>query len=184
MENKSVFSELAEYFKEKYFSPDLSGITNYDTTDVQRFLPLIIVGLCIGTFLAVCISYYNGDYIGKVVRRLYKSEAFSPEKAKTLTEIDCNSYLYRRNLTRDTVLAKYVKPTSELKGEKDAESAAFYILEDKKYIADKRFKKSRFGILTIVFAFIICIVVCFALLYIAPDVLQLADNVTNMLKPK
>lgn len=185
MENlKNTFSELAAYFEEKYFSPDLSGITNYDTTDVQRFLPLLIIGLCAGTFLGICMSYYHGHYLGRVVRKLYKAEAFSPENAKSLKDIGCNSFFIRRNLTRDTVLSKYVKPTTEIKNQKEAENTSFYIIEEKKYIADKRFKESRGGKLTIAVSFVICFIICFLLLYFIPDVLQLADNAINMLKPQ
>ena len=128
---KTVLNELAVYFEEKYFSPDLSGITNFDTTDISRFLPLLIVGLCFGTFLAICISYYHNHYLGKVVRKLYKTDAFSSENAKTLDEIGCNSFFIRRNLIRETVLSKYVKPTSEIKNHDEAKSASFYIEEDK-----------------------------------------------------
>ena len=133
----SLFEELAAYFEEKYFSPDLSHIQNYDATDVQRFLPFLIVGLCVGTFLAICFSYYHNHYLGKVVRKLYKEEAFSKETAKTLDEIGCNKFFIRRNLAKDSVLAKYVKPADEIKNQKDAKEAKFYIVEEDKYIADK-----------------------------------------------
>lgn len=181
----SVFEELATYFEEKYFSPDLSHIQNYDTTDVQRFLPFLIVGLCIGTFLAICFSYYHNHYLGKVVRKLYREEVFSPEKAKTLDEIGCNKFFIRRNLAKDSVLAKYVKSTEEIKNQKNAKDARFYIVEEDKYIADKRFKESKHGKLFIAFSFIFCLVACFVLLYIVPDILQLADNAYTMItKPK
>ncbi len=181
---KNIFAELEAYFNEKYLSPDLSGITNYDATDIQRFLPLLIIGLSIGTFLAICISYYNCHYLGKVVRKLYKSGAFSKETAKTLEEIDCNSFFIRSNLVRSTVLSKYVKPVTDAENQKDAENTAYYILEEQKYIADKRFKEAKGGKLSILISFIICAAVCFILLYIVPDILQLADNAYNMLKPQ
>ena len=181
----SLWEELATYFEEKYFSPDLSQIQNYDSTDVQRFLPFLIVGLCVGTFLAICFSYYHNHYLGKVVRKLYKEEAFSKENAKTLDEIGCNKFFIRRNLAKDSVLAKYVKPADEIKNQKEAKEAKFYIVEEDKYIADKRFKESKHGKLFIVLSFILCTAACFILLYIVPDVLQLADNAYTMItKPK
>lgn len=183
MENwKLVFKELGEYLKEKYFSPDLSNIKNYDTTDVQRFLPYLIVGLCIGTFLAICFSYYHNHYLGMVVRNLYKQEAFSKESAKTLDEIGCNRFFIRRNLAKDSVLSKYVKPVNDIKKQEEAQKEAFYIVEEDKYIADKRFKEAKHGKLLIFVSFILCIVACFFLLYIVPDVLQLADNAFTMIK--
>lgn len=171
---------MSEYLTDKYFSPDLSNITNFDTTDVQRFLPWMIVGICAGIFLAVCFSYYHGQYLGSVVRRLYKADAFSPESAKGLSEIGCNKALIRRALRRETVLSKYVKTADDIR----AKDARFYITEDQKYIADKRFKAVRGGKLSLILAFILCFAACFVLLYWVPDVLQFADNVLNMLKPE
>ncbi|MBQ9133047.1 MAG: hypothetical protein IJX64_00790 [Clostridia bacterium] len=175
-----LWEGLKEYYTETYFSPDLSAITSFDTTDVQRFLPLMIFGICFGIFIAVCISYYHGQYLGEVVRRLYKLDAFAPECAKPLAEIGCDKFFIRRALRRDTVLAKYVKTADDVK----AKDARFYIVEEQKYIADKRFKSVRGGMLSLVLAFIICTAVCLILLYFVPDVLQLADNLYNMLKPQ
>ena len=180
MDFQYLWEGLKEYYTETYLSPDLSGITSFDTTDVQRFLPLMIVGICIGIFLAVCFSYYHGQYLGKVVRRLYKADAFSPECAKPLSEIGCDTLLIRSALRRETVLSKYVKTEDDVK----AKDARFYIVEEQKYIADKRFKGVRGGMLSLLLAFIICTAACFVLLYFVPDVLQLADNLFNMLKPE
>lgn len=177
-ETKSAWQEIYEHFYETYFSPDLSAIQNFDTTDVQRFIPLLVVGICIGIFLATCFSYYIHQYLGRVVRRLYRADAFSPEQAKSLAEIGCDRFLIRRSLSRDTVLAKYVKPVGTAK-DKDAR---FFIVEEDKYTADKRFKEVRGGWLTILAAFIICTVACFVLLYIIPDVLQLADNAVSLIR--
>ena len=107
--------EIYYNLKETYFSPDLTAIENFDTYDAQRFMPYLVIGLCIGVFISVCIMYYNHQFLGQVVRKLYKAGAFSPAEAKTLSEIGENKYLIRKNLMRDTVLAKYVKPTTEIK---------------------------------------------------------------------
>ena len=170
------WEEWTAYMRDKYFTHDLSAIENYDTTDIQRFLPLLIVGICIGAFLAVCISYYNGEYLGSVVRRLYRLDAISPESAKPLAEIGCDKFWIRRALSRDTVLAKYVKPV----GDAREAGCAFYIVEEQKYIADKRFKEVRGGKWTLLFAFIVCTVCCFALLYLVPEALQLLDIAITM----
>ena len=180
MDLQYLWEGLKEYYTETYFSPDLSGITSFDTTDVQRLLPLMIAGICLGVFLAFCFSYYHGQYLGNVVRRLYKLDAFSPERAKPLSEIGCDKFLIRSALRRETVLSKYVKTEDDVKDK----NARFYILEEQKYIADKRFKAVRGGKLSLLLAFIICTAACLILLYIVPDVLQLADNLYNMLKPE
>ncbi len=174
--------EVYYYLKETYFSPDFSAIQNFDTYDVERFLPYLAVGICAGIFIAACIYYYCNDYLGRVVRRLYKAEAFSPEKAKSLNDINYNKYLIRKNLAKDTLLAKYVKATSEISKPQDCENALFYIPEDVKYIADKRFKAVKGGKLSLLITFIICFFACFALLFLIPQILQFADNLITITK--
>ena len=177
-----LFEELYIYFKETYFTPDLSAIENFETYDIQRFLPYLVVGLCAGVFIAACITYYCQDYLGRAVRRLYKANAFDENCAKTLDEIECNKFLIRRNLYKDTVLSKYVKATTEINSGKDACTARFYLKEEDKYIADKRFKKMRGGKLSLVLVFFLCLIGCFGLLFLIPQILQLADNVINLSK--
>lgn len=175
-----LFEELYNYFKETYFTPDLSAIENFETYDVQRFLPYLVVGLCAGVFIASCITYYCHHYLGRVVRKLYKAEAFTQESAKSLDEIECNKFLIRKNLYKDTVLSKYVKSTTEIKNSKEAATPLYYIKEEDKYIADKRFKKVRGGKLSLILTFILCLIGCFGLLFLIPQILQLADNVINL----
>ena len=110
---RDFFAELGDYLGEKYFSPDLGDLNYLNSDAAVRFLPLCIVGLCAGIFLAALIYYYNCEYLGRAVRRLYAAGAFSPEEAKTLAEIRCDSRAYRKNLRRDTVLSKYVRPAGE-----------------------------------------------------------------------
>ncbi len=164
-----LFANLKAYFAETY---SFDYIQNFDMTDVGRFLPIAVVGLAIGVFLAVCISYYNGQFLGKVVRRLYKADAFDGGSAVTLDSVGCNNALYRRAIRKNLVLSKYVKPT---------EDGRFFIPEAEKYIADKRFKEVRGGIWSLVIAFFLCLVGCIFLLDAIPEVLQLADNAIGMI---
>ena len=173
---KERFEELVEYFKENYFNIDFSGIKNYDMTDVTRFFPLMIVGLCLGVFVAACIYYYHSHYIGSVVRALYRAGAFSAGDAKTLSEVNCNKFAIKRALKRENLLTRYVKKADG--GEEDR----YFIPEDDKYIAEKRFKEVRGGIFTLVLIFFICFFGCLGLLLVAPQILQLADNVVTMMK--
>ena len=177
-----LLNQLYDYFYTTYFSPDLSGIQNFETYDVQRFLPFLAVGLCAGAFIAICGSYYVSHYLGKVVRALYSRRIFSPDTAMTLDELELNKPLIRRSLYRETVVSKYVKPTEEIKNAEDAKTARFYIIEESRFIADKRFKESKLGIKLIVISFFICLFACFGLLYITPEILQLADNVITITK--
>lgn len=164
-----LFTNLKAYIEEIY---SFDYIQNFDMTDVGRFLPIAIIGLAIGVFLAVCISYYNGQYLGSVVRALYKADAFDENSALPLAEIGCDKPLLRRAIRKNFVLSKYVKPT---------EDGRFYIPDADKYIADKRFREVRGGLWTVVIAFFLCLVGCIFLLDALPEVLQLADNAIGMI---
>ena len=168
---KERLAELVATLKENY-TPDLSNIANYDMTDVSRFLPLMIIGLCIGVFVASCIYYYHSQYLGSVVRALYKSGAFSEESALSLADVNCDKWLIRKALGRENLLSRYVKKADK----------GYYIPENEKYIAEKRFKAVRGGLWTLLLIFIICLFGCFSLLLTVPQVMQLADNAVTMIK--
>lgn len=180
MSLSNLFSELSEYFKEKYFSPDLGDLQYLDGDSAVRFLPLCVVGICAGIFIAALIYYYNAQFLGKTVRKLYAADAFSPAKAKTLDEIGCNKRAVCRNLRRDTVLSKYVVPVEPLQHKADVELARFYIPEEKRLAAIKRYKEVRGGLRSLLLLFVLCTALCFFLLYYAPDAVRLADNAIGL----
>lgn len=165
-----LFTNLKDYFAEAY---SFDHVQNFDMTDAARFMPLAVIGLAIGVFIAVCISYYNGQYLGSVVRALYAAAAFDPASAVALADIGCDKPLLRHAIRKNFVLSKYVKAT---------EDGRFYIPEEDKYIADKRFKEVRGGGWTLVIAFFLCLVGCIFLLDALPEILQLADNAIGMIK--
>lgn len=86
----AMLEEIREYFYYKYFSPDLAILQNFNGTEIERFLPYLIIGICGGIFIAAIATYYSSDFLGRPVRRLYKAGAFAPENAKTLGEIGCD----------------------------------------------------------------------------------------------
>lgn len=167
---KELFTELTAYFAEAY---SFDYIQNFDMTDAGRFMPIMVIGLCIGVFTAVCISYYNGQYLGTVVRTLYSAGAFDAGSAKALADVGLDKPLIRRAIAKNPVLSKYVKPT---------EDGRFFIPEAEKYIADKRFKEVRGGKWTLVIAFALCLIGCVFLLDALPEVVQLADNAIGIIK--
>ena len=169
---KELFTNLIAYFEELY---SFDYIVNFNMTDVGRMLPLMIIGCCVGVFLAVCASYYNGQYLGSVVRALYKADAFDEATAKPLADVGCDKPLLRRAIAKNRVLSKYVKPTAD---------GRFYIPEADKYIADKRFKAVHGGKWVLVITFFLCLVGCIFLLDVVPEILQLADNAIGMIKAK
>lgn len=164
-----LFADLKAYFAETY---SFDYVQNFDMTDAGRLLPIAVVGLAIGVFLAVCISYYHGQFLGKIVRRLYRAGAFSEGSAVTLASIGCDTALFRRSIQKNFVLSKYVRSTAD---------GRFFIPEEDKYIADKRFKAVRGGLWSLVISFVLCLVGCIFLLDALPEVLQLADNAIGMI---
>lgn len=175
---RAFFAELGDYLGEKYFSPDLGDLNYLNSDAAVRFLPLCIVGLCAGIFIAALIYYYNCEYLGRAVRRLYAAGAFSPAEAKTLDEIRCGDRAYRKNLRRGTVLSKYVVPVEPEGGAEPR----YYIPEDRRATALKRYKPLHGGVAALFGILIACAALCFILLYYTPDVVRLADNAIGLIK--
>ncbi len=175
---RAFFAELGDYLGEKYFSPDLGDLNYLNSDAAVRFLPLCIVGLCAGIFIAALIYYYNCEYLGRAVRRLYAAGAFAPAEAKTLDEIRCGGRAYRKNLRRGTVLSKYVVPVEPEGGAEPR----YYIPEDRRATALKRYKPLHGGVAALFGILIACAALCFILLYYTPDVVRLADNAIGLIK--
>ena len=179
-----LFTELYEYFKDKYFSPDLSGIKGYDASGLEYMLPILICGVAIGVYLAVVYGYYCQHHLGRLVRTLLAGETDTPDKAKTLAELGFAKPSYLRNLQRDTVLSKTLSSREELPEKRrraDVLCAHYYIKEENKAVAAKRFKEMRGGAPMLAVWFAVCTAACFFLLYFLPDVLQLIDNAVGLI---
>ena len=63
-----------------------------------------------------------------------------------------------------------------------AESARYYIPEDRRATALKRYKPLHGGIASLIGILIACVALCFILLYYTPDVVRLADNAIGLIK--
>lgn len=179
-----LFAELYEYFHDKYFSPDLSGIKGYDASGLEYMLPLLICGIAIGVYLAIVYGYYCQHHLGRLVRTVLAEEIDTPDKAKTPAELGCGTASYLRNLQKDTVLSKTLSPREELPAKRrrtDVAGAHYYIKEENKAVAAKRFKEMRGGAPMLAVWFIVCTAACFFLLYFLPDVLQLVDNAVGLI---
>ncbi|MBQ9428708.1 MAG: hypothetical protein IJU41_04090 [Clostridia bacterium] len=179
-----LFAELYEYFHDKYFSPDLSGIRGYDASRLAEMLPLLVCGLALGAYLAILYGYYCQHHLGKLVRTLLAREIDTPEAAQTLRDLGFAKPSYLRNLQRSSVLSKTLSTREEI-GEKKSRAeilaAHYYIKEENKASARTRFKEMRGGRPMLIVWLIVCTAACFFLLYFLPDVLQLIDNAVGMI---
>ena len=60
--------------------------------------------------------------------------------------------------------------------------ARYYIPEDRRATALKRYKPLHGGIASLIGILIACVALCFILLYYTPDVVRLADNAIGLIK--
>lgn len=84
----SLISELYEYFKEKYFTPEFGDYTHFSIGSGSMLsLQTLLFGLFVGVNLAALLAIFNKRVLGDFVRKLLSEECSSPESAKTLREL-------------------------------------------------------------------------------------------------
>ncbi len=111
----SLISELYEYFKDKYFTPDFGDYANFsvDTSSNISFQTLIF-GLFIGINLASIAIIFDRRVLGNFVRKLIFEECLSPESAKTLSELGyMKNSAVRSSLRSGITLRKVVRCVEE-----------------------------------------------------------------------
>lgn len=167
------------------------------TVTLAGIIWAIAAGFAVGMFL----SYYNKNYLGETVRRLYKKGADSKETALTLKELGlAPTKLRTRSLREGGSLRKYVRianeeeavtslgrkkrpkiveflfPSSE-KFSCDFETAKFYMPEEEKYKAAVRYdQRSRLSPVLLVSVLIVLAAVALGITFAAPKILKLLDN--------
>ena len=182
----SLISETYNYIRSGAGTVTLTGI-----------IWAIAAGFAVGMFL----SYYNKNYLGETVRRLYKRGADSKETALTLNELGLAPTKFRtHSLKQGGSLRKYVKianedeavtslgrkkrakifeflfPSSE-KDSCDFETAKLYMPEEERYRAAVRYEqKSRLSPVILVSALIVLAGVALGATIAAPKILKILDN--------
>ena len=135
---------------------------------------LVILGICIGIFLAAAYSVYQRTVPGGIVRALLRAEAFSPEAAKTLAEIGLDKNpLNSLEIKRNAMLGRFLRV---VEGEEGG-APRYYIPEEQKYAADVRFEKGGNPILTLVLAAVGALVMAVVLCKGLPIVLGIIDGI-------
>lgn len=206
-----LWKELWNYIRDNYFTVDLTGRYEHIDVGTGSLLTLrnIILGLFAGIIIAAFAVAFDKNHLGRVVRKLIKADCLSPEKAKTLRELDCHrSPAVRGSLKRGTVLGKIVHCVEREQHERDMEAAResyiekngtdegfkplpfhmdtdtahFYIPDDEHYAAEVRFEKGlASGWRTLILVVILSIVGAALLCVFLPDVLQMVDNMIGIL---
>lgn len=204
-EEQSLFSELWEYFSEKYFTPQYGDYEHITVgTSAMVSLRTIVFGFFIGINIAAILAIYNKRFLGDFVRTLISSDAFSPETAKTLTELGyIKNTTIRSELRRGATLRRVVKCVEEEeylagleekrrefeaaehpRGEKfketrfaiDFATAHFYIPEKDKYTAEIKFEKKGTNWLTFAAVFVLSLLLVVLMFWLTPEMLQMLDN--------
>ena len=110
---KSTFDimALSGLFWEKFtdfFSPEFDTYDNFKFNETSFVaVRYIIIGIFFGIVIASLSALYNRRVLGKFIRALIRSDATSPEKAKTLSELgfDKNPFV-KYSLSRGYTLKK------------------------------------------------------------------------------
>ena len=113
--NGSFLHELITYLHETYFSVDFGAYDHISLgPGAAQTVQTVIFSLTAAIILVAIATYYHRVYLGRVVRRLLREEANSPEKAKTLMELGYfRSAFIRRELAHGTALRKLIRCTEE-----------------------------------------------------------------------
>ena len=109
----SLIHELLNYIYEEYFTVDFGvyenftiGATTADT--IRTLIPALAIALVIASLMTARLRVN----MGRFVRRLLKNECLSPDRAKTLSELELfRNASIRRELSRGTSLRMVVDGT-------------------------------------------------------------------------
>ena len=139
--------------------PDFSFLVEYQGMS----LTMIVSSLFIGVVIASIAMLYHQLFLGGIVRRIIKKEAFSEEKALTIEEMGYNpkNPLVRFALRKDSTFTKTVKRI-------DTPIPKFYIPEEIRMRAEIRFRKEGNTVFGILITILVFLVVAYASLTIIP----------------
>lgn len=190
----SLWEELWEYIKDNWFTVDLGKYEHLSLGSGGIVtLRMVVLGLCIGFFVAAIASAFDRRKYGDFVRTLIREDCTSPEKAKTLDQLGYGrSMAIRSNLRSGHILRKFVRCVGEQAyWEKQAaspsaekaprypmnfESDCFYIPKEDTYAAEVKFDKTGSGWRVFLLTFVLCILMAAAICFLIPEMLQLLDN--------
>ena len=87
-QDKSLFEELFEYFRDRYFTVHMGTYQNFNFGSGTLITPtVIIVGIMIGVMIAGLLAIRDRYQLGGFVRTVLREKCLSPETAKTFAEL-------------------------------------------------------------------------------------------------
>ena len=198
----TLIEELWAYFSEKYLTPNYGTYENISINKDTLITPaLVILAGFIAVMVGASVMIFTKRVLGRLVRRLIKKEALSPEKAKTLGELELEKsravrlFINRMTLSKavrcreedefygiapddkekDAYKVSLVTP-SKLRYKRDPKKDHFYVPEDKKHRMSVRFDKKGTNPMMLLVLAVIYIVLALIIIKILPALLSFADG--------
>ena len=115
-EEPTVIEELIDYIVTKYLTPNFGAYeyTNINVdTDPLVTPAMIFVGAFIAVMAGAAAVIFNRRVLGRLVRRLIKNDALTPDKAKTLDELGLSDSRIIKFFLNRTTLSKAVRCVEE-----------------------------------------------------------------------
>ena len=193
------FDSIWNYLYEAYVKTDSS----FGGQDSLVTVGTVVLGLFIGSIIACIVVMYNRNLLGTVVRKMLSLEISDRENAKTIEELGYKKNIFIRSFFRDSEsLRRVVKCVEEedfyaeqKKLQEDIEAARaenkklpkfkeriyradvdndhFYIPEDLRDVAEKRFNKKGSGWVAMIIAIVVLTAAFIALLFVLPLIFDL-----------
>lgn len=210
MEQLSLWEELYQYFRDRYFTMDFGTFENFTLSSGKLItLSSVIFGILIGIMIASVISVFQHNHLGDFVRSLLIDECTSPEKAETLEELGYGkSPSIRSSLRHGRTLRSVIRTVEgdafqKIQDEKrevfrnekgtsngfpeatyrvDLEHDHFYIPEATKYAVDVKFEKQNHGCLAILLTVVGITLLAVVVTAMLPDMLHMLDNFISMIQ--
>lgn len=149
---------------------------------------LVLLFIWIGAVFALLAMYYNNHYLGGFVQKLIESGATSKQEAKTLAELGLeDKFMLKYSLRAGSVLRKVVYATDKSGADANGESTSveglsFYIPDEQKEKAQKRYRKKGNGLGALIASILITGIVMFLALIYSPLLLQFLDGLAVSIK--
>lgn len=212
MEETTIWEDLLDHISDLYNGVDGSyenlGLGSNSMISVSA----IVLGLFLGIVIACIAMAYNKQVLGGFVRKLIISECNGAQSAKELSELGYLKNPFIRSAVQNSVnLRRVVKCVEEDEFYKqqsaereayekkradepslpkfkdreyrvDASSDHFYVPEQSRDIAERKFYAKGSSWLTTVIAIVVLCIAFFLLLIFLPEILRMADEFVGSLK--
>ncbi len=170
---------------------------NFNFSSVpEDTLKIIVLGIFIGIIAGTVWTVAYKTITHSFIRAFVKNELYTPEKAKSINDLDFIGKWYIKNELKHSykTMRRYVlcsnedEVTEKTGKQKDpafkkiqVENGLFYLPEEKRIEAELRFSEIRHPIGSIVITSALAGAAAYFAMFAAPELLQMLDNFITML---